>query len=337
MNGNLGNNSNNQNNPKKHSIINKCLNPLNLTNSTYSSGIAKSNLQINLQYKVLKSDSNIVNAVLEYNGNIQLGILPTEGHSLNVLWTSSYTRTFIYEGLNEFQKINHFPSISEITRKDNLCKNIMKMQKKYSKEAFDIIPETYILPDQFEEFEYSFQSQAQKGYSQYWIVKPCNLSRGRGIYIIDDLGDIQEDENCVVSKYISNPLLINGLKFDMRIYIVITCLEPLRIYIFDEGMARFASEKYHLTQSKGEIYSHLTNYSINKKNKNYVQNRSCTEDDYGNKWSLSALFILLKKIGIETKLLWSRIYDLIIKSILSAYPALVKSSKDYVRHRTNCF
>ncbi len=48
----------------------------------------------------------------------------------------------------------------------------------------------------------------------------------------------------MVSEYVYNPLLVNGLKFDMRIYVGITCYNPLRIYIYDNGLARFATSEY---------------------------------------------------------------------------------------------
>ena len=69
----------------------------------------------------------------------------------------------------------------------------------------------------------------------------------------------------IVSEYIKNPLLINSLKFDMRIYVAITSINPLRLYIYDEGLARFATVKYSNSDIKN-AYAHLTNYSINKKN-----------------------------------------------------------------------
>lgn len=75
-----------------------------------------------------------------------------------------------------------------------------------------------------------------------WIVKPANLSRGRGIYLIDDINEISVDDVSVVSKYIANPLLINGHKFDLRIYVAVTSIDPLRIYVYKEGLARFATE-----------------------------------------------------------------------------------------------
>ena len=100
------------------------------------------------------------------------------------------------------------------------------------------------------------------------------MSRGRGIYIIDDIAEVSVDELSIVSRYIANPLLINGHKFDLRIYVCVTSVDPLRIYVFKEGLARFATQQYSSNVAKGNKFIHLTNYSINKKSQNYVQNEN---------------------------------------------------------------
>ncbi len=105
-------------------------------------------------------------------------------------------------------------------------------------------------------------------------MKPANLSRGRGIHLIDNLNEVNVDELSVISRYVTNPLLINGHKFDLRIYVLITSYEPLRVYVFKEGLARFASETYTSKINKDNKFMHLTNYSINKKNDNFVQNEN---------------------------------------------------------------
>lgn len=72
-----------------------------------------------------------------------------------------------------------------------------------------------------------------------------NYIRNKLISQIDDIAEVPIDEPCIVSKYITNPFLINGLKFDLRIYVLVTSLDPWRIYVFNEGLVRFASEKYN--------------------------------------------------------------------------------------------
>ena len=170
-----------------------------------------------------------------------------------------------------------------------------------------------------------------------WIVKPANLSRGRGIYLVDDISEVNVEDISVISKYISNPLLINGHKFDLRIYVLVSSFDPLRIYVYKEGLARFASEQYTNKNTKSNKFMHLTNYSVNKKNDNYIQNENLENDDTGFKWSLSAFCKHLESIGIDMNLFWSRIFDVIIKSILSGENAIFNSVKKTCIHRTNCF
>lgn len=42
----------------------------------------------------------------------------------------------------------------------------------------------------------------------------------------------------------SQPFLIDGFKFDMRIYVLITSCDPVRIFMYEEGLARFATLPY---------------------------------------------------------------------------------------------
>ena len=127
---------------------------------------------------------------------------------------------------------------------------------------------------------------------------------------------IPKKRACVVQKYLSNPYLIDGLKFDLRIYVYVTSFDPLRVYLFNDGLTRFASRKYsNSVKTIGDKFMHLTNYSINKTNKDYKTNndeKACT----GHKWSLKALWTYLQKKGINTDKIWENITDLVVKTII---------------------
>lgn len=51
-------------------------------------------------------------------------------------------------------------------------------------------------------------------------------------------------ESIIVSEYIDNPLLLDGYKFDLRIYVALMSINPLRIYIYEDGLVRLATVKY---------------------------------------------------------------------------------------------
>lgn len=109
----------------------------------------------------------------------------------------------------------------------------------------------------------------------------------------------------VASEYIDNPLLIDGFKFDLRIYVAMTSVNPLRLYVFEDGLARFATAKYtEITDTRKARFTHLTNYSLNKNNVNFVNNTDALQDDVGSKWSLSAFRTRLRKMGMDDDLLF---------------------------------
>ena len=59
---------------------------------------------------------------------------------------------------------------------------------------------------------------------------------------------------------------MDGLKFDLRVYALVNGVNPLRVYIYKEGLARFATEEYipPVGNNLDNMYMHLTNYAINK-------------------------------------------------------------------------
>jgi hypothetical protein len=71
----------------------------------------------------------------------------------------------------------------------------------------------------------------------------------------------------VTQKYIERPLIIIGKKFDIRVWVLIASVEPLKLWMYDEPYLRFTSEDYDPTQIENK-FMHLTNATISKENYN---------------------------------------------------------------------
>jgi len=247
------------------------------------------------------------------NGNIRIIIktLIDNGFNQNnskynwsIYWHIGKVPAEVFDKMKPHQKVNHIPKIIEITRKDKMNRNISSMVTKYGKE-FDFVPKTYLLP---QELALLIRDSDQKKYkNKYYICKPGGSSQGKGIFVTNNIDKIMKGniQDIVVSEYIPNPLLINGLKFDLRIYVLITSVNPLKIYLYDDGLARFATEKFSLApQNMKNKFSHLTNFSINKANPKF----DCNDEESVNKfkWTLKALKVVPLITKEYYELTWSR-------------------------------
>ncbi|GAB5359909.1 hypothetical protein AAMO2058_000582600 [Amorphochlora amoebiformis] len=281
------------------------------------------------------------NRVCEYNcvtnALLRSGLQRTNKTSLaNVYWTN-YLSPEQYCKLSLHQKVNHFPGSHCLGRKDNLVKSILRLRRhhgaKYSSE-FSFLPETFLMPSEYSLFE----RRAERQSDQMWILKPTNLSCGKGIKVITKPSEVDSDRQCVVCKYIMDPYLINGRKFDMRIYVLITCFNPLRVYIYKDGLVRFATMKYTTKPSQAkERFIHLTNYSVNKLSENFVRNTEHDRDDTGSKWSVKALRRYFHSKGIDDTKVWDDVEGVIVKTLMAIEGDVVHRQRIYKNHRNSCF
>ena len=158
-----------------------------------------------------------------------------------------------------------------------------------------------------------------------WLIKPLNYNGGRNIQINDSIEKINnsifdltgmniinqiekekkinleqkeiQNENQIISdkvilqKYLEKPLLYNDRKFDMRIWVLLN--HEMNIYICKEGHLKVASEKYYIQSN--DLYVHLTNYTIQKKNPNF------SKKEIGNEISFEIFQNSLDKLLKEQK------------------------------------
>ncbi|XP_038870308.1 pneumococcal serine-rich repeat protein-like isoform X2 [Salvelinus namaycush] len=219
-----------------------------------------------------------------------------------------------FKAIREYQKLNHFPGSFQIGRKDRLWRNLSKMQAQFGKREFSFFPRSFVLPQDVKLLKKAWEDS---GCRQKWIIKPPASARGIGIQVIHKWSQMPRKRPLLVQKYLHKPYLISGNKFDLRIYVYVTSYDPLRVYIFQDGLVRFASVKYSSSvKSLSNKFMHLTNYSVNKKNSDY-QNNDSDKTCQGHKWALKALWHYLGSKGVDTTLIWEEIKDIVIKTIIA--------------------
>ena len=224
-----------------------------------------------------------------------------------------------------YQKMFSIKNWKIIANKDLSYKNYYAMKLKFPKD-YNYMPESYSYPEQKDIIKKKFKKYKFSKYD-LWLIKPKTGSLGQGIYIFEDLEHTPADMY-LITKYISFPHLIKKRKYDFRLYVLFTGLAPLRMYLYKEGMIRFATEDYSLDMKDiKDIYRHLTNISLNKKNKAFVKaNDADTEE--GSKWSLQVYEHYCKENGIDYKHIRDQMADIAIKSVLSVENELLKKIRD---------
>ncbi|KAK1801806.1 hypothetical protein P4O66_022447, partial [Electrophorus voltai] len=152
----------------------------------------------------------------------------------------------------------------------------------------DFFPDTFRM-DVKDEREVFFAQQEGfcPGKGNMWICKPTGLNQGRGIFLLQTPEDItafrariqniadsltnRKIPSCmqqaqIVQRYIQNPLLLNGKKFDVRSYFLIACTSPYMVF-FRHGYVRLTCDLYD--PNSNNLSAHLTNQYMQKKNPLY--------------------------------------------------------------------
>ena len=236
--------------------------------------------------------------------------------------------------LAEHQRINHFRNHYELTRKDNLIKNLKRMQRALQREgldeeavAYDFFPGTYTLPADYGLFVEEYKNHPP---GAIWIMKPVGKAQGKGIFLFNKLSEIsdwkrksdstaQQAESYVVQRYIENPLLVGGKKFDLRLYVLVTSYAPLTVFMYRSGFARFSLYRYNTdTSNLGDTYVHLTNAAVQKTAPGF-------DAGAGSKWPLHAfkLYLVAKYGARATDACFAAVEQLVIHSLLSVQKIMI--------------
>ncbi|XP_077161810.1 tubulin polyglutamylase TTLL11 isoform X3 [Paroedura picta] len=224
-------------------------------------------------------------------------------------------------------QVNKFPGMTEMVRKITLSRAVRIMQDLFPEE-YNFYPRSWILPEEFTNFltEIRLMKDNNPSWKPTFIVKPDGGCQGDGIYLIKEPSEVRlmgnlQSRPAVVQEYISKPLLIDKLKFDIRLYVLLKSLEPLEVYVAKDGLSRFCTEPYQEPTLKNlhHVFMHLTNYSLNIHSGKFVHSDS---SNTGSKRTFSSILYRLSSKGVDIKKVWSDIIALVIKTVIAMIPEL---------------
>ena len=133
-----------------------------------------------------------------------------------------------------------------------------------------------------------------------------NIMKGRQI-LKQNNPQVYQNSTIIIQKYIEKPLCYNGRKCDMRLWVMLTW--DFNLYLFKEGHFKATSLPYDVNSQ--DSYVHLTNYSVQKNNKNFAKFET------GNEISFSDFECSLdNKINVRKDLL-PKVKEIIIHSLKS--------------------
>ncbi|XP_056279507.1 probable tubulin polyglutamylase TTLL9 [Pseudoliparis swirei] len=238
--------------------------------------------------------------------------------------------------MEEHVRINHFRNHYELTRKNLMVKNLKRHRKNLERDVghmeaskCDFFPCTFALPNEY----HLFVEEFKRSPGSTWIMKPVAKSGGKGIFLFRKLKDImdwkkdgtrseeQKDaaqvESYVAQRYIENPYLINGRKFDLRVYVLVTAYVPLKAWLYRDGIGRFSSTRFSMS-SIDDKYVHLTNVAVQKTAPDY-------DPEQGFKWQMQQLRrYLTAKHGRQTiESLFKEIDNIFVHSLQSVQKVMI--------------
>ncbi|CAD7950542.1 unnamed protein product [Amoebophrya sp. A120] len=203
--------------------------------------------------------------------------------------------------------------------------------------TLDFIPTTFTLPQDYSLFVEEFRRTASS-----WIMKPIGKAQGKGIFLVSRLNQVRKwatypshlslssknkddvsnpfREPYIISRYIDNPLLIGGKKFDLRVYVLVTSFRPIRAYMYQEGFCRFCNVQYSTDVTElDNVFVHLTNVAIQKHAEEY-------NAKHGGKWSIRDLQFYLESLTgsrLRSKQVFRDMENLILVTLKSVQNSMI--------------
>eukprot|EP01006_Ploeotia_vitrea_P006492 TRINITY_DN1332_c0_g1_i1.p1 TRINITY_DN1332_c0_g1~~TRINITY_DN1332_c0_g1_i1.p1 ORF type:complete len:629 (-),score=39.49 TRINITY_DN1332_c0_g1_i1:94-1980(-) len=232
----------------------------------------------------------------------ELDVLVNSKPKGNILWVIRLEDIDeVMRERKESQWIARVPGLQDFCKKVAFAEIMAKLDAPWW-------PKTYILPEESPAVE---KICSKKKNPTTLIFKPDEGSQGDGIFLLQTKTDIERKiqqlghsyQSAIVQEYLPDPLLLDGYKFDMRLYVLVMSVYPVRALLCREGLVRVCTQVYEKPSGRNlhKVNAHLTNYSLNKLSALFVHTNDAESAESGSKRALSAVLPIL---GIDVDKFW---------------------------------
>ena len=204
----------------------------------FSVGLTGLNVWVRSKKKKVTHLSHVIEAMEYLRANVSVlddDDEPPQDDNWALLWSyrwpfsTKFPRLKAYfQSLKTDHYINHFPGTNFMTSKVFMA----KLEK-------DFIPKAFSFPQDNDAFQKYIEENPKAAF-----VQKSNAHRGVEIKRPEEMVLGQKDH--FVQEFISDSLLVDGYKFDIGLYVLITSFDPFRLYVYDDVLLRLAQLLYYI-------------------------------------------------------------------------------------------
>lgn len=239
---------------------------------------------------------------------------PGNADAWDTCWYTGMPDPAVFRDIHSGRTVNHIPGNNSMTVKSQLHRILVATRERMIEQfgtdhetvaRMDFVPRVYEMPQDY----HALQQAALDAPEQRWILKPKNAARGKDVRVLSDVATVPVGERWMVQEYLENPHIMHERKYVLRLYVLISSIEPLRVYLYRQGFAKLASEPYDLDDLENP-YVHLTNPDVNALNTEAEAPVVFIDLDRYRAW--------YREQGHDDEALFERIRDLVTLTIISA-------------------
>lgn len=271
------------------------------------------------------SDTALVHAELARQGWVE-----TAGDDWDLRWTFDVSDEAIFGSATPDQRINHFPGTITLHSKDELYFFLKRAADRVGARAgvYDFFPRTFSMPGEYDEW----RSAADNEPDTIWIVKPKRLMGGQGVRVLTDLDSVERHPHWIVQEYLADPFLLPDYPFKhiLRLYVLVTSLDPLVAYLYGDGLAKFTSLPFGRSAAElADPVRHVTNNVVQQTNTTVIDPIRCLDlNDYGKK---------LREAGHDPEPIWANIRRLLAQTLIAHRQPMLTLTERISANPIGCF